>query len=49
VLDDEVIQNKFKYFQTDILYPLFTSTQKEIDLNFLVPFIIENKYNTFVE
>jgi hypothetical protein len=27
---------------------LFTSTQKEIDLNSLVPFIDGNQYNTFV-
>jgi hypothetical protein len=36
-------------FQSDILYPLFTSTQKEIDFNSLVPFIDGNQYNTFVD
>jgi hypothetical protein len=49
VLDDKVIQTKFKFFQSDILYPLFTSTQKEIDLNSLVPFIDGNQYDTFVD
>jgi hypothetical protein len=49
VLDDKVVQTKFKFFQSDILYPLFTSTQKEIDLNSLVPFIDGNQYNTFVD
>jgi hypothetical protein len=49
VLDDKVVQTKFKFFQTDILYPLFTSTQKEIDLNSLVPFIDGNRYDTFVD
>jgi hypothetical protein len=49
VLDDKVVQTKFRFFQSDILYPLFTSTQKEIDLNSLVPFIDGNQYNTFVD
>jgi hypothetical protein len=49
VLDDKIVQTKFKFFQTDILYPLFTSTQKEIDLNSLVHFIDENKYDIFVD
>jgi hypothetical protein len=31
------------------MYPLFTSTQKEIDLNSLVHFINGNRYNTFVD
>jgi hypothetical protein len=49
VLDDKVVQIKFKFFQSDILYPLFTSTQKEIDLNSLVLFIDRNQYDTFVD
>jgi hypothetical protein len=49
VLDYKVVQTKFKFFQTDIQYPLFTSTQKEIDLYSLVPFIDENQYDTFVD
>jgi site-specific DNA-adenine methylase len=31
------------------MYPLFTSTQKEIDLNSLVPFIDGNQYDSFVD
>jgi hypothetical protein len=40
---------KFKFFQTDILYPLFVSIQREMDLNFLVPFIENGEYDTFVD
>jgi hypothetical protein len=47
--DDKVVQTKFKFFQTDILNSLFTSTQKEINLNYLVPFIDGNQYNTFAD
>jgi hypothetical protein len=49
VLHVKEVQTKFKFFQTDILYPLFISTQKDIDLNSLVPFIDGNQYNTFVD
>jgi hypothetical protein len=49
VLDDKVVQIKFRFFQSDILYPLFISTQKEIDLNSLIPFIDGNQYDTFVD
>jgi hypothetical protein len=49
VLDDIIVQKKFKFFQTDILYPLFVSIQKKIDLNFIVPFIESGQYNTFVD
>jgi hypothetical protein len=47
VLDDKIVQKKFKFFKTDILHPLFASIQKEIDLNFLVPFIENGQYETF--
>jgi hypothetical protein len=48
VLYDKVDQTKFKFFQTDTQYPLFTSTQKEIDLNSLAVFIDGNQYDAFL-
>jgi hypothetical protein len=49
MLDYKIIQTKFRFFQIDILCPLFTSTKKEIDLNFIVPFIDGNQYDTSVD
>jgi hypothetical protein len=49
VLDDKVVQTKFRLFKSDIFYTLFTRSQKEIDLNSLVPFIDGNQYDIFVD
>jgi hypothetical protein len=49
VLDDKIVQKKFKFFQTGIPHPLFACIQKEKDLNFLVPFIESGQYDTIVD
>jgi hypothetical protein len=50
ILEEVVKKMKFQWYpNSNILYPLFFSTQKEYDINSLFPYLGSGKYKTFVD
>jgi hypothetical protein len=49
VLEENIINSKFRIYSSFIIYPIFLSTEKENDINTLFPFISNLKINKFID